>query len=178
MKTWLLTLACLFAVSCGYSSGLRVPEGHESVGLEVFANPSALRNLEGDVYRALSASMTQLVSTPLVAPDDADLRVRGRIIEFRRRGGVRDENNRLQETGNRVTVEAWLETPSGTRVGELAETTMETGYIVGEGSLDTSTLDKTVRNPIQERANELSARERTLRLAAEELVFELFARLD
>lgn len=178
MKLWLPILASVFATSCGYSAGLRVPEGHETVGLEVFANPSALRNLEADLYQALSSSMTQLVLTPLVAPDHADLVVRGRIIEFRRRGGVRNENNRLEETGNRITVEAWLETRAGKRVGELAETTMETGYIIGEGSFDTSTIDETRRNPTLERSNELQARQRTFRLAAEELVFELFSRLD
>jgi len=176
MKWLIAAVLCLSAASCGYSAGLRAPEGHNSIGLELFGNSSDLRDLEADLYQAISLSMNQLVQSPLVAPDDADLVVRGRILEYRRRGGARDEKNLLQETGVRISLEAYLFNPStGQQVGQLAQSTIETGYTVGQGSLDTSTIDETRRDPTLERSNEVSARARTLRLAAEELVFELFA---
>ncbi len=166
----------LIVASCGYSSNLRAPEGHSSVGLELFGNATDLRDLEADLYQAISLSMTQLVGTPLVEPGSADIVVRGKILDYRRRGGIRSVFNSLQETGVRVTVEAYLWNRStGTQVGETANSTIETGYIVGQGSLDTSTTNETRRNPIQELAAERDARTRALRLAAEELVFELFA---
>lgn len=176
MKWLLAAILCWGAAGCGYSAGLRAPEGHHSVGLELFGNVSDLRDLEADLYQAISLSMNQLVQSPLVAPDDADLIVRGRITEYRRRGGARNDNNLLQETGVRIGLEAYLFDPqTGKQVGPLAKSTIETGYTVGQASFDTSTIDETRRDPNLERANELDARARTLRLAAEELVFELFA---
>ena len=176
MKFQLLAALCLSLASCGYSAGLRAPEGYSTIGLEFFGNDSDLRDLEADLYQAISLSLNQLVGTPLAAPGEANLVVRGNIIEYRRRGGARDENNLRQETGVRLTVEAYLwNRRTGARVGSISTSEIETGYTVGQGSFDTSTIDETVRDPNLERANELNARARALRLTAEKLVFELFA---
>ena len=169
-------LTGLALTGCGYSTNMRLPDGFSSVGIEYFENTTDLRNLEADLYQALSESVMLFVAEPLAAPDDSDLILRGAIIEYRRRGGVRNEFNRLSETGVRIIVEAQLfDRHTGQAVGELARITKETGYIVGEGSLDTSTLDETRRNPTLELQEERRARARTLRLLSEELVFELLA---
>lgn len=172
----LLAMTALLFASCGYTSIMRLPDGYETIGLEVFDNPSDLRNLEADLYQAMSQSMMQYVAAPLASPGTSDLVIRGRVVEYRRRGGVRNELNRLSETGVRITLEAHLYDPStGRQVGESVQATQEIGYIVGEGTLDTSTIDETRRDPTLEREAERIARNRALRLASEEIVFELFA---
>lgn len=175
MKSWLLA-PLLALASCGYSTNMRLPDGYDTVALEVFENSTDLRNLEADLYQAMSQSMVQYVSAPLVAPGQSDLVIRGRIVEYRRRGGVRNEVNRLDETGVRITLEAHLYNKiTGAQVGRTVRATKETGYIIGEGTLDLSTIDETRRNTILEMEAERAARARTLRLVCEEIVFELFA---
>jgi hypothetical protein len=94
--------------ACGYSTGFRVPAGVETVGVEIFGNDSLLRDLELELHEALVRSTSRLVHAPIVDPNEADLVLRGRIVEYRRRGGIRSPDNVLLETGVHIVVDAQL----------------------------------------------------------------------
>ena len=84
--------------------------------------------------------------------------VRGRIILYNRRGGIRSEDNELLETGVRIDVEAFL-LVDGQEVRK-ARASAAVGYIVGDPD------------------NETEARNRALRRLSEELVLTLLAPAD
>jgi hypothetical protein len=98
----------LVAGACGYSTGFRPPEGVETVGVEIFGNDSKLPDLELEMHEALVQSTSRLVHAPIVEPGKADLVLRGRIVEYRRRGGIRSSDNELLETGVRIVVDVQL----------------------------------------------------------------------
>jgi len=109
VRSALAVLVLALAVgSCGYSTGFRVPEGVQTVGVEVFGNDSRLRDLELELQDALVRSTSRLVHAPIVDPSEADLVLRGRIVEYRRRGGIRSPENVLLETGVRIVVDVQL----------------------------------------------------------------------
>jgi hypothetical protein len=101
-------MSALLAGACGYSAGFRVPDDVETVGVEIFGNDSKLRDLELELHETLVRSVSRLVHAPLVDPGEADLVVRGRVVEYRRRGGIRSPDNELLETGVRIVVDAQL----------------------------------------------------------------------
>lgn len=103
----LLVLAAALASGCGYSTGFTPPEGR-SVGVAFFENVSKERDLDRDFHGPLTEAVQRVVHAPLVAAERADYRIQGRMLELRRRNGIRDSQNRLLETGVQVVVEAEL----------------------------------------------------------------------
>ena len=157
----LVALACAGLASCGWHAGLGLPEGHRTVGVEIFELERDIleRNLEPIVADALSRAVTDYVRAPIVAPRDADVVVRGRILDYRFRAGIRDTQNQLQETGLYVRVAAELvDGRSGEVLVPLRESSVWSGYHLGPDAA----------------AHEASARVRALEYVAETLVLDLF----
>jgi hypothetical protein len=107
-----------------------------------------------------------MVPVRLVDPGRADLIVRGRVINYTRRSGIRSPQNKLLETGVRITVEASLIDPTQ-RYGPKGEplpprvlrhtiTLAESGYRLDEND------------------GERAARQRAMRNLADRLTLDLF----
>ena len=151
-------LLALALAGCGWHTGLMVPEGARSVGVEVVTRaPTVLeRGLEPRLTLALSQAVSDLVGLPLEEPARADFVVRGEILDYRRRGGVRSVDNQLLESGVRIEVRATL---VDRKAGETSKQALEglwSGYVLGE------------------LGEERIAQDRALRNLAETLVLELF----
>jgi len=102
-----LALSAALAPGCGYSTGFLV-EDERTVSVEIFQNDSKERDLESELHAQLTDSMNRMVHAPLVSPSGADLLVRGRLLAYERRSGIRSPQNVLLETGLRITVRAQL----------------------------------------------------------------------
>lgn len=187
----LLGLALALAGGCGYSTGVRLPEHIQTVGVEVFGNDSRQRDIEADLQQQLSDAVARLVHARLVPPEQADLIVRGRIVDYARRGGIRSPQNELLETGVRITIEAQL-------VQRFAQSQVVEGAEPARSDLppspddDRNTMPRTAQNervlrPVRatqefgymlaEDFGEAVARERTLRNLSERVVLDLFTAL-
>jgi len=154
-----LPLLCLLLPACGWRAGLPAPNGADSVGVRAAEREGTVleRGLEPLLSDALSEAVEQWVALPIVAPAEADLVVTSRILEYRRRGGVRSQENELVETGVFVRVSAELhDRRTGNLVGQPVVAQQWSSY-----ALDVPT-------------NEDAARDRALRFVAETLVLELF----
>jgi hypothetical protein len=161
LRVCLSVALCITIAGCGYSSGVRLPEGVETVAVEYFANDSPVPGIDRTFHQSLSDQVSRMVSAPLTTPRRADISVRGRIIDFRRIAGIIGGKNRLKEVGVRVTVEAWLH-----------DTRLETrlGYPVN--------LSQEVRYLVRVREEEAGARDLMLATICQELVLELFTQED
>jgi hypothetical protein len=148
--------------ACGYRTGYTPPVG-ATVGVAFFENISKERDLDRDFHVPLTESVQRIVRAPLVQPDRAEYRIDGRILEFRRRNGIRDTDNRLLETGVRITVEARLERlapgASEREVLRRIEVQDERGFALSDPG------------------GEAAARARALRNIADRVVIDLFADL-
>lgn len=103
-----LALAAL-ATACGYSTGLTVPEqAGRTIGIEFFENRTPERDIELEFHTQLSQAVIDLVHAPLVPPERADVVIRGTMLRFSRRYGVRDADNQLEESGIIVHVQGGL----------------------------------------------------------------------
>jgi len=151
-------LVALSVAGCGYSTSLRVAQRYPSLGLEIFGNDSLERDLERPLHDEMSRALRDLSDARLVAPSQADAVLRGRVILYNRRAGIRSEDNELLETGVRIEVEASL-LVHGQSV-RTARASSAVGYIVGDPD------------------NETEARNRALRHLSEELVLTLLAPAD
>lgn len=150
----------LFLAGCGWHAGLVAPGNARSVGVEAVQRDGRVleRGLEPELTDALSEAVLDWLELPLASPGEADLVLRTTILEFRRRGGVRNQDNELVETAVFVRASAELiDRRSGRPVGEPATAQEWSGY-----ALDDPT-------------NEVDARQRALRHVAVSLVLELFA---
>jgi len=128
-----------------------------------FENVSKERDLDRDFHLPLTDSVQRIVRAPLVAPDRAHYRIDGRMLDFRRRNGIRSADNSLLETGVRITVEARLERRNAD-TGEFEvlrriEVQDERGYALSDSG------------------GEAAARARALRNIADRVVIDLFADL-
>ena len=144
---------------CGWHAGLASPAGARSVGVEVVERAGKVleRGLEPQLTDALSEAVVDWVELPLVRPAEADLVVRAEVLEYRRRGGVRNLENELVETAVLVRASAELiDRRTGRPVGASVQAQEWSGY-----GLDDPT-------------NEDAARERALRHVAVSLVLALF----
>lgn len=102
-------LGLLAGVSaCGYSTGLRLPPEYRTVGVEVFGNDSKQRDVEVELQMQLTDAVDRLLHAPIVDPSVADLILRGRVVSYEHRNGIRSVDNVLLETGVRITLEAQL----------------------------------------------------------------------
>jgi hypothetical protein len=152
-------LACLLVPGCGYSTSLRVAERYPSVGLEIFGNDSPERDLERRFDDEMSRALRDLCDAPLVAPSHAEAVIKGKILSYNRRAGIRSPDNVLLETGVRIDVEASLYVHGSLEPQRTAKATSAVGYILDDQSTN----------------NETVARDRALRHIAEELVLDLLA---
>lgn len=157
----LCVAAALAIASCGYRAGFTLPD-EQTIGVEVFDNVSKERDLENEVHDALTESLERMVHSSLVSPKRADLIVRGTVLEYARRGGIRNANNVRLENGVRIVVAARLVRARDTGPEQvLREVTVadDRGFLV------------------EDQAGEREARARVLRNIADRLVLDLCADL-
>lgn len=159
MRAGLVLALAWLAPACGWHAGLGVPHGARTIGVEAFTRQGELleRGLEPELTDALSEAANDWVGVPLVAPADADLVIRGEILEYRRRGGVRSRGNELQETAVFVRARA-----------ELYD--RRAGRVLGSPAI----AQEWSAFALDDVSNEDAARRRALRHVAVSLVLELF----
>jgi hypothetical protein len=118
------------------------------------------RGLEQRFTDALSRRVSDWVDLRIASPSEADLVVQSKVLEYRRRRGVRSVDNELVESAVLVRVEASLvDRRTGAVVAGPVQTGQWSGFALDPG------------DPAVERA----AADRSLRYAAETLVLDLFA---
>jgi hypothetical protein len=155
-----LLLAC--GLGCGYHAGLLVPEGVGSIGVEIFDNISKVRDLEALVHDHVTESLRSRTDAHLVPPSLAELVIRGRVVEYSRRSGIRNRENELLETGVQIAVEAEL-------VRRRADPEAQ------EVVLRRIQVEEESGFRLQEPDGELDARDRVLRRLGDRIVLELLA---
>ena len=166
MKARAALLSLGLCASCGYATGRIVPQKVESVGVELFENDSPLRDIEVRLHQELSRSVRDLVEVPIVDPGSADRIVRGRILDYQRRDGVRNGENQLLETSVRILATAELvDRQTGAIVTKSTPPYVDVGYILDSPDIGNS-------------RNELPARERAIVNLAEQIVLDLFVPAD
>jgi hypothetical protein len=101
---WLVT----GLTGCGYTTGLTLGPDYHSVGLEIFGNDTPEPDLELGLHRALTRATRNMLDARLVDPTQSQLVVRGRLIRFQRRAGLRSADNVWMEGGVWITAEAEL----------------------------------------------------------------------
>ena len=161
-----LALSVAALAGCGYRTGLVPPELGQTVAVEFFENDSKVRDLEVELQSSLTDALNRMVDAPLVAPDQADYVVRGRITNYSRRRGIRNPDNVVLETGLRIGVQARLIRRRWLAEGELAEELVDEGQFGGESGYR-----------LEQFQGEAVARERVLRNIADRIVMDLFGSL-
>jgi hypothetical protein len=163
-------LAALLLLSptsgCGYRAGLVTPELGETVAVEFFANDSKVRDLEVEFSTHLTDALNRMVHAPLVTPAAADYVVRGRILNYSRRRGIRSPDNVVLETGLRIGVHARLIRRRFLAERELSEELVAEGRYNAEAGYRLEPLH-----------GEAQARERALRNIADQIAMDLFGSL-
>jgi hypothetical protein len=159
---WIVLLAAMGAGACGWHAGLTAPGGASSVGIDVFTAERHIleRDLEPRLNAAMTRAFVDLIDVPLENPRKADLVIKGEIVEYRRRAGVRNEDNDLVETGLRIEATARL---VDRKTGQIVVPS-RTAYVWSSYGLDGVTAVE----------QEDLARERALRHIAETLILDLF----
>lgn len=142
--------------ACGYRAGLTLPEGTQTIGVEFFDNSGPLRDVEVELQNELAQSIQRSLDARLVDPRQADLIVRGRVVNYSRRSGIRSPQNQRLETGVRITVEASLLDPTlrldrdGNPLPPLvlrkARTTTESGFRLAEVDGERAARARAMRN--------------------------------
>lgn len=150
-------LLCLSLGSCGYTHGVRLPDGAETVGVAVFDNSSLFPQVEGDVFACMSTQASRMIAGRVLAPNRADLVIRGNILDYRRLVGAYDEFGGLLGSGVHIRMEAWLiDSRLGERIGDVIEFNRSVRYILGV------------------REGEMGAREAALTNLCQEIILDLF----
>lgn len=165
-----LILLLALASACGYSTGLTLPDDYRTVGVEVFGNDTRVPDLEARMQEQLTASVRSRVDAPLVEPERADLIIRGTLLNYDRRSGIRSPENQLLETGVRIAIEAelvrrpaaTLDTQSGKKPKDVVLRSVrfndESGFRLDQDPLN---------------LGELAASNRVLRRLSDRIVMEL-----
>ncbi len=156
-----LWLALLLS-GCGWHAGLVAPQGARSVRIEFFDNLSLLPNLEQPLEAALTSAVLERVPIASAGAGPADLVLRGKILDFRRRAGVRSQQNVQLESGDQLTIEAELVEADTGRVLRTSRRSLAAGFAI---------------DPLRSAATtsaEPGARERLLRNLADGVVLDLF----
>lgn len=101
-------LAGLCAVplgACGWHAGLApdVPAG-STAAVSFLGNQSRVPDVEVELTRALTDALVDRVGLSVAHPTEADYLVRGVLLDYRRRGGVRTRDNEQLETGVELVV--------------------------------------------------------------------------
>ena len=150
-------LATLLCAGCGYRVGLSAPEGYTTVAVEVFHNDTPEPDLERALHGMLSREVRDRVPLPLANPEESELLIRGRLVEFSRVRGIRNPSNQVLESGVRIVAEAWTVRSS-----------------TGEMITPKTTAQATVGYPVGSSSGERAARERAIRHLAQVLTIDLF----
>lgn len=196
------------AGGCGYSTSMRVPEDEgRTVGLAFFDNQTYERDIERELHEKMSEVVLQVLDAPLVAPDHSDLVLRGTVVRYQRRGGIRNTDNQLLETGVRVEAQGSLwrrrrasDPPAVEKTERKRKSKDRIGYdhrrgityerdfssqpVLASFDEDEWIELKSARAVVQvgyivgEPGNEGAARDRALRNVAERLVLDLFAGMN
>lgn len=163
MKALALLLVTTLA-ACGWHQGLISPDPNATtVAVEIFGNETGEPDVEADLAPHLSEALVNWVSLGFTNPDRADLLVRGTVTEFRRRNGIRSQDNELLEGSVRIEVRAELVRRKDGTVLRTAETGLWAEYATGTPVLNAPGL------------GEGPARERLYQNLADRLILELFA---
>jgi len=149
--------SCLAVAACGYNAGLRVTEHHDSVGVDIFGNETFERDLEPELHAEMTRVLREQSDAHLVDPRVAQAVIRGTITAYHRRGGIRNQDNQLQETGIYVEVQARLFVGGNETPVRSSTANVWVGYVFGP----------------EQPSNEREARQRALRHLAEQVVLEL-----
>jgi hypothetical protein len=162
---WIASVLAIFASglvgACGYSTGIRVADHVHSLGVTFFDNQTLERDVERPMQDALTASVRALTDVRLTDPGLAEVVMRGVVLEYKHRGGVRSPDNELLETGLYIEVEAGLYDRASNRpLGPQRRARVWIGY----------TVDQT--------GGEAIAQDRAIRHIADELVLDLFTPLE
>lgn len=164
IHSWVHLLGVLLLASlasCGYTSGVRLPAGAQTLGVTVFDNFGPQPEVERDLFACLSSQANRMVDAELVAPQKADLVIRGEIVEYRRLHGILNKEGQLQQSGVRLILRAWIEDQRlGVRIG------------------DTMQVDQAVRYVIHAGEEEFGARQTALQHLCQELILDLFTQSD
>lgn len=152
----LLLIGLLSLAACGYRMGLVLPEGQRQVGVRFFSNDSLLPDLERDLYAAVTRALRDRTEAELVRPDKAKVVVSGRILDYRRRGGIRSSENQWQESAVIIEVESTLTEVSSGEELSRTRATARVGFTFGVAG------------------GEADASRRALNNLGERLVLELF----
>jgi len=154
-----LFLGCLAA--CGYSTGIRVKDRVGGVGITVFGNKTLEPDLERDFQDEFSRAIRSYTDAHIQPPETAEILVRGTVLHYQRRGGIRSSDNELLETGVFVETEAGLyDRRTDRALGPQRTARVWIGFVLDEFE------------------GEASARARAIRFVTEQLVLELFAPLE
>ena len=136
-----ILLGSLTLTACGYTTRLNLPEEYSSVGVEVFANDTRLPDLERPLQDFMTRAVRDYTGSRLVRPNRASSLVRGRILSYYRRNGIRTAQNILQESGVIIEAEASLiDTATGTPLARTRSST-RVGFAFGiDGGEEGATL--------------------------------------
>ncbi len=137
---------------------------NSTVGVEIFGNTSPEPGLEADFARHLSGALIDFVALRFEAPDKADLIIRGELSDYRRRNGIRSQDNQLLEGSVRIEVHADLIARSTGRVLASASQGLWADWATGTPGLQAPGI------------GEYQARERVMQNVADRLILDLFAR--
>lgn len=140
------------------ATGTSYPKG-TTIGVELFDRSRRVleRDLEPIVHDGLTRALLDYQGLELRPVDEADLILRGSVVDYRRRGGVRSETFQLLETGVHLKLDA-----------ELVD--RRSGIVLSRATPRTWSsyaLDGVPR--------EAAARERGFDFLARKLLFELFS---
>lgn len=160
----LAALVCAaFAAGCGWRTGVggTLPEGG-TVGVQFLDNQTRVPDLEIEVAHVLADALIDRVGLRPEHPTSADYVVRGTIVDYERRSGVRTRDNELLETGVRIEVQVELVRREDGAVLAEATRTLSAGFAIDDRGLATDA------------PAEREQRARLLRHLGEGLVLDLF----
>ena len=182
------SLLTLLLQACGYGAGFRLQQPDELVGIEFFDNRTPVPGLEVELHAELAEAMHRMVQAPVVAPGDADLVLRGVVVTYAHRQGIRTTGNQLQESGVQIAVRAMLVRrglPPPKETEPRAESRPTRGrpppdrplLRPGEQLLREVSFRQESGFRLVEPGGELDARERVLRSLSERIILDLFSSL-
>ncbi|MFT4711210.1 MAG: hypothetical protein ACI9D0_001054 [Bacteroidia bacterium] len=168
LRTAALVLLATAASSCGWHAGLLAPTHFEGVtedatiGVEIFGNETPEPGLEADFAPYISGALVDFVAMDFEAADRADLIVKGTLTRYRRRNGIRSQDNQLLEGSVRIEVTAELILRSTGEALATANQGLWADWATGTPGLGAPGI------------GEIQARERLLQNLADRLVLDLF----
>ncbi len=160
-----LLASAALAAGCGWRAGMPVPTGARTIAIGFAQNDTRLPEVEVDLTNALHRAALDRLDLA-ISDGSADLLLEARIVDLRRRGGVRSEDARLLEAGATFVIEADLVDGSSGAVLGTTTRRLTSGYVVG-------TAESPATSP-----DEPAARARLLDNLADGVVLDLFAPLS